>query len=88
LPEIVAAVGGQCKILVDSGIRSGQDVFKALAMGADAVCVGRPYVWGLAAEGAMGVAKVIRTLRDELEMTMALTGVSNLAEIRQVELYA
>lgn len=88
LPGIVAAVGGQCKILVDSGIRSGQDVFKALAMGADAVCIGRPYVWGLAAEGAMGVAKVIRTLRDELEMTMALTGVSNLAEIRKVELYA
>lgn len=88
LPEIAAAVDGQCKILVDSGIRSGQDVFKALAMGADAVCIGRPYVWGLAAEGAMGVAKVIRTLRDELEMTMALTGVSNLAEIRQVELYA
>ncbi|MNY73467.1 Lactate 2-monooxygenase [compost metagenome] len=57
-------------------------------MGADAVCVGRPYIWGLAAEGAMGVAKVIRTLRDELEMTMALTGVSNLAEIRQVELNA
>lgn len=88
LPQVVAAVGGQCKILVDSGIRSGQDVFKALAMGADAVCVGRPYVWGLAAEGAMGVAKVIRYLRDELEMTMALTGVSTLAEIRQVELYA
>lgn len=88
LPDIVAAVAGQCKILVDSGIRSGQDVFKALAMGADAVCIGRPYVWGLAVEGAMGVAKVIRTLRDELEMTMALTGVSNLAEIRQGELYA
>lgn len=87
LPSVVAAVGGQCKILVDSGIRSGQDVFKALAMGANAVCIGRPYVWGLAAEGAMGVAKVIRTLRDELEMTMALTGVSSLAEIRQVDLY-
>lgn len=87
LPSVVAAVGGQCKILVDSGIRSGHDVFKALAMGADAVCIGRPYVWGLAAEGAMGVAKVIRTLRDELEMTMALTGVSSLAEIRQVDLY-
>lgn len=87
LPSVVAAVGGQCKILVDSGIRSGQDVFKALAMGADAVCIGRPYVWGLAAEGAMGVAKVIRTLRDELEMTMALTGVSSLAEIRQADLY-
>jgi 4-hydroxymandelate oxidase len=87
LPSVVAAVGGQCKVLVDSGIRSGHDVFKALAMGADAVCIGRPYVWGLAAEGAMGVAKVIRTLRDELEMTMALTGVSSLAEIRQVDLY-
>lgn len=87
LPNLVAAIGGQCKILVDSGIRSGQDVFKALAMGADAVCIGRPYVWGLAAEGAMGVAKVLRTLRDELEMTMALTGVSSLAEIRQVDLY-
>ncbi len=87
LPTIVAAVGSQCKILVDSGIRSGQDVFKALALGADAVCIGRPYIWGLAAEGAMGVAKVIRTLRDELEMTMALTGVSNLEELRQVELF-
>lgn len=87
LPDIVSAVGDQCKILVDSGIRSGQDVFKALAMGADAVCIGRPYVWGLASEGAMGVAKVIRWLRDELEMTMALTGVSSLSEIRQVDLY-
>lgn len=87
LPDIVSVVGDQCKILVDSGIRSGQDVFKALAMGADAVCIGRPYVWGLATEGAMGVAKVIRWLRDELEMTMALTGVSSLSEIRQVDLY-
>jgi 4-hydroxymandelate oxidase len=87
LPEVVSEVGGQCKILVDSGIRSGQDVFKALAMGADAVCIGRPYVWGLATEGAMGVAKVIRWIRDELEMTMALTGVSNLSDIRQVDLY-
>lgn len=87
LPDMVAAVDGQCKLLVDSGIRSGQDVFKALAMGADAVCIGRPYIWGLASEGAMGVAKVIRTLRDELEMTMALTGVSRLADIRQVDLY-
>ncbi|MGP1717237.1 MAG: alpha-hydroxy acid oxidase [Methylophilus sp.] len=87
LPQLVNAVGGQCKILVDSGFRSGQDVFKALAMGADAVCIGRPYVWGLATEGAMGVAKVIRWMRDELEMTMALTGVSSLDDIRQVDLY-
>lgn len=86
LPAIVGAVGGQCKLIVDSGIRSGQDVFKALALGADAVCIGRPYIWGLSAEGALGVAKVIRWLRDELEMTMALTGVSNLEEIKHVNL--
>lgn len=86
LPAIASAVGGQCKLIVDSGLRSGQDVFKALALGADAVCIGRPYVWGLASEGALGVAKVIRCLRDELEMTMALTGSSNLAEIKQTHL--
>lgn len=86
LPAIVQAVQGRAKIIVDSGIRSGQHVFKALAMGADAVCVGRPYIYGLASEGAMGVARVLRVLRDELEMTMALTGVSNLAEIRQCPL--
>lgn len=87
LPAIAEAVGGQCKLIVDSGIRSGQDVFKALALGADAVCIGRPYLWGLAAEGAMGVAKVIRTLRDELEMTMALTGASNLKAIPKTALF-
>lgn len=87
LPAIAHAVGGQCKLIVDSGIRSGQDVFKAVALGADAVCIGRPYIWGLAAAGAMGVAKVIRTLRDELEMTMALTGVANLKALRQVSLF-
>lgn len=86
LPMIAAAVGGQCKLIADSGIRSGQDVFKALALGADAVCIGRPYIWGLSTEGALGVAKVIRWLRDELEMTMALTGVSNLQEIKHVNL--
>jgi 4-hydroxymandelate oxidase len=86
LPSIVHAVNGGCKVIVDSGVRSGQDVFKALAMGADAVCVGRPYVWGLASDGALGVATVLRCLRDELEMTMALTGVVNLAEIKSSHL--
>lgn len=86
LPAIASAVGSQCKLIADSGIRSGQDVFKALALGADAVCVGRPYVWGLASEGALGVAKVIRWLRDELEMTMALTSTSNLQAIKQTHL--
>ncbi len=68
-------------LLFDSGIRSGQDAFKAIAAGAQALLIGRPYVWGLAAAGPMGVAHVLRLLRDELEMTMALTGHPNMASI-------
>lgn len=86
LPQIASVLNGQCKLIVDSGIRSGQDVFKALALGADAVCIGRPYIWGLVSEGALGVAKVVRWMRDELEMTMALTGVSNLDKIKHIHL--
>lgn len=70
-------------VLFDSGVRSGQDAYKALALGADAVLIGRPYIWGLAVAGAMGVAHVIRLLRDDLEMTMALTGKSNLTSIKE-----
>ena len=84
LPDIVNAVGSRCKLIVDSGIRSGHDIFTALSMGADAVCVGRPFIWGLASEGALGVARVIRLLRDELEMTMALTGCSNIQQIQHL----
>lgn len=83
LPEIVSAVSGRGKVLFDSGIRNGRDIYKALALGADAVLVGRPYIWGLATAGAMGVAHVIRLLRDELEMTMALTGIANIRKITQ-----
>jgi 4-hydroxymandelate oxidase len=68
-------------LLFDSGIRSGQDAFKAIACGAQAVLVGRPYLWGLAAAGPMGVAHVIKLLRDELDMTMALTGCKTVASI-------
>jgi len=81
LPEIVSAVSGRGKILFDSGIRNGRDIYKALALGADAVMIGRPYIWGLATAGALGVAHVIRLLRDELEMTMALTGTTRIEEI-------
>lgn len=81
LPRIVARVGGQVPVLFDSGIRSGRDAFVALAHGATAVLIGRPFVWGLAAKGAMGVAHVIRLLRDELELTMALTGCATLADV-------
>lgn len=80
LPAIVGLAGG-APVLLDSGIRSGADVFKALALGAAAVLVGRPYVWGLAANGAMGVAHVLRLLRDELEMTMALAGCARVGDI-------
>ena len=75
LPDIVDAVGGEMAILFDSGIRSGADVFKALALGADAVLLGRPYLWGLALEGQFGVETVLRMLLAELDLTMVLSGV-------------
>ena len=80
LPRVVQAVGGAVPVLVDGGIRRGTDVLKAMALGASAVLVGRPAVWGLANAGAAGVALVLRLLRDELEVAMALTGCATLAE--------
>lgn len=85
LPAILARVAGRVPVLLDSGIRNGRDVFKALALGATAVLVGRPAIWGLAAAGAMGVAHVIRLLRDELEMTMALAGYARLGDIGHID---
>jgi 4-hydroxymandelate oxidase len=79
LPAILARVAGRVPVLLDSGIRDGRDVFKALSLGASAVLLGRPYIWGLASAGALGVAHVIRLLRDELEMSMALCGGKTLA---------
>ena len=81
LPAARARVGERVPLVLDGGIRSGRDVFKALALGARAVLLGRPYLWGLAHAGALGVAHVLRLLRDELEMTMALAGRATLAEI-------
>ena len=80
LPRVVQAVGGAVPVLVDGGIRRGTDVLKAMALGASAVLVGRPAVWGLANAGATGVAHVLRLLRDELEVAMALTGCATLAD--------
>jgi len=80
LPRVVQAAGGAVPVLVDGGIRRGTDVLKAMALGASAVLVGRPAVWGLANAGAAGVAHVLRLLRDELEVAMALTGCATLAE--------
>ncbi|CAA7401198.1 unnamed protein product [Spirodela intermedia] len=74
LEEVVEAVAGSVPVLFDGGIRRGTDVFKALALGAKAVMVGRPVVFGLAAKGEQGVRRVVEILKDELELTMALAG--------------
>jgi isopentenyl diphosphate isomerase/L-lactate dehydrogenase-like FMN-dependent dehydrogenase len=74
LPEVVEAVNGGCEVYVDGGVRRGTDVLKALALGARAVLVGRPILWGLAANGAEGAGHVLELLRAELELAMALAG--------------
>ncbi len=81
LPRVVERVAGRAPVLFDSGVRGGRDALVAMAHGATAVLLGRPYVWGLASQGALGVAHVIRLMRDELEMTMALTGCATLSDI-------
>jgi lactate 2-monooxygenase len=81
LASVVDAVGGQMAVLFDSGIRSGADVFKALAIGADAVLLGRLYLWGLALEGQAGVETVLEMLLAELDLTMVLSGVMRVDEL-------
>jgi 4-hydroxymandelate oxidase len=81
LPAIVDAVGGAVPVLLDGGVRRGTDVVKALALGAAAVAVGRPIVWGLAAGGERGVARVLEILRTELAHTLTLCGVGTPAEL-------
>ena len=81
LPGVVAAVAGRIPVLLDSGIRSGADVFRALALGASAVGLGRPYVWGLAVGGEDGVREVIRNLRADFDLTMGLAGVASVRDI-------
>jgi isopentenyl diphosphate isomerase/L-lactate dehydrogenase-like FMN-dependent dehydrogenase len=80
LPEIAEAVDGRIPVLMDGGVRRGTDVFKAIALGATAVMVGRPICWGLAVGGEEGVADVLRILRGELENTMALAGTHALSD--------
>lgn len=81
LPAIVDAVAGRVPLLLDGGVRRGVDVVKALALGATAVMIGRPYLWGLGAAGADGVERVVRLLVTEVEMAMAQCGAAALAEI-------
>ena len=87
LPRIVQCVAGEVPVLVDGGIRRGTDVLKAMALGASAVLIGRPYVYGLANAGAVGVAHVLRLLRDELEIAMALCGCATLAQLKPAILF-
>jgi isopentenyl diphosphate isomerase/L-lactate dehydrogenase-like FMN-dependent dehydrogenase len=81
LPEVVAAVSKKVPVLVDSGFRRGTDIFKAIGLGADAVCVGRPYIWGLAAFGQPGVERTLALLQNDLESVMRLTGITSLKGI-------
>ena len=81
LAACVDAVGGRCPVLFDSGVRGGADMFKALALGATAVLLGRPYIWGLAVAGEAGVAAVIDNLVADFDLTMGLAGVKDVGEI-------
>jgi len=81
LPEVASAVSGRIPVLIDGGFRRGTDVFKALALGADAVGIGRPYLWGLAAFGQPGVEAVLTILRRELEMVMRQAGTPTVRQI-------
>jgi 4-hydroxymandelate oxidase len=81
LPEVIEAAAGRVEVLLDGGVRRGTDVLKALALGARAVLIGRAYLWGLAVAGEDGVRDVLRILRDELELSMALAGRTSVAAI-------
>jgi lactate 2-monooxygenase len=81
LPAVVAAVDGRADVLLDSGVRTGSDVIKALALGANAVLIGRPYIYGLGLGGEAGVRHVLRSLLAELDLSMALAGCASLADV-------
>ncbi|NCF77935.1 MAG: L-lactate dehydrogenase [Proteobacteria bacterium] len=87
LPEIVAAVNGACDVWLDGGIRSGQDVFKAKALGADATLIGKAFLNGLGAGGRTGVTQCLEIIEKELDLTMAFCGKTDLGEVREDVLY-
>jgi isopentenyl diphosphate isomerase/L-lactate dehydrogenase-like FMN-dependent dehydrogenase len=86
LPEVVQAVAGRIPVLVDGGIRRGTDVFKALALGASAVGIGRPYIWGLSTFGQQGVERVLDIVNNELRLAMVGCGTRSLQEITSASL--
>ncbi|MFA6265484.1 MAG: alpha-hydroxy acid oxidase [Pseudolabrys sp.] len=87
LPHVAEAVGDRLEVFLDGGIRGGQDVLKALALGAKGCMIGRAYLYGLAAMGEAGVAKALSLIREELRVSMSLTGVKNIGEISRDILY-
>jgi lactate 2-monooxygenase len=87
LPAVAEAVNGKIPVLFDSGIRSGADVFKALALGAKAVCLGRPYVHGLALAGQHGVEEVIANVLAELDLTLGLAGYTTVPSVGRAALH-
>jgi isopentenyl diphosphate isomerase/L-lactate dehydrogenase-like FMN-dependent dehydrogenase len=86
LPEVIEEVKGRVPVIVDSGFRRGTDVFKALALGATAVGIGRPYIWGLGAFGQAGVERVLDILNRELRIVMMQMGTPSLAKISRSSL--
>jgi 4-hydroxymandelate oxidase len=85
LPEIRAAVGDRCALILDGGVRSGEDLLVALALGADAAMIGRPAMWGLGAAGEQGVCEVLRLLAAELDTALALAGCAGLSDVRHCD---
>jgi isopentenyl diphosphate isomerase/L-lactate dehydrogenase-like FMN-dependent dehydrogenase len=73
-------VGGRVPVLVDGGVRRGTDILRALALGAQAVCIGRPVLWGLATAGEQGIERVLEILKQELDVTLALAGCAGVAD--------
>ena len=87
LPEVVQAVGTQTEVLVDGGVRRGTDILKALALGAKAIMVGRPILWGLAVDGQTGVERILEILTHEFHVAMALCGCRSLEDIESDLIY-
>ena len=83
LPEVVQGVAGKIPVICDGGFRRGTDVFKAMALGASSIGIGRPYIWGLGAFGQEGVEAVLAILRKEFEVVMRQSGVTSIAQITQ-----
>jgi L-lactate dehydrogenase (cytochrome) len=81
LPEVVDAVNGRCEVLFDGGVRSGQDILKAVALGARGCLIGKTFLYALAAMGEAGVTKALQILRDELQVSLALTGANDVTKV-------